>query len=338
VQFFFGAKKPKKDIRALLMSGVQRDLDWLKQALQSAVELEFATIPPYLFALWSIASPSLPVIRRIKDVVLEEMLHFGIACNLLNALDGGMPNISGSVPTYPRWGLPGGVHPGLRVRLCALSKTVVADTFMKIEEPECGPIVWYRGESFPTIGAFYTAIQDAFNSVQPNISTPRQVSFNDPSFPNVQLNPIPDVPGAIAALEKVKVQGEGAAGTPVVDPATGELSHYAKFGEIYHGHQLEEIFTGHWAYTGPEVRFPATIHPIAPIPTAGYPESDDFNRVYGSMLANLQSAWATGGTAGGGFVSAAKIDMVQMASLGRDLMQQEITPGGSHFAPTFRPI
>ena len=97
--------------------------------------------------------PSLPIIRRIKDVVLEEMLHLGIACNLLNALDGGMPNISGSVPTYPRWGLPGGVHPGLACGSALFSKAVVADTFMKIEEPESGPIVWYRGESFPTIGA-----------------------------------------------------------------------------------------------------------------------------------------------------------------------------------------
>ncbi|HEY1066440.1 MAG TPA: ferritin-like domain-containing protein, partial [Pirellulales bacterium] len=32
----------------------QRDLDWLKSALQAAVELEFFTIPPYLTAMWSV--------------------------------------------------------------------------------------------------------------------------------------------------------------------------------------------------------------------------------------------------------------------------------------------
>ncbi len=39
-----------KIVELLQVRQADRDLDWLKQALQSAVELEHATLPPYLAA------------------------------------------------------------------------------------------------------------------------------------------------------------------------------------------------------------------------------------------------------------------------------------------------
>src|SRR6267142_746958 len=47
----------------------QRGLEWLELALQSAVSVEFSTIPPYLSALWSIKDQTHPVAASIRNVV-----------------------------------------------------------------------------------------------------------------------------------------------------------------------------------------------------------------------------------------------------------------------------
>ncbi len=128
-------------IRALMSVPFnQHDITWLKSSLQAAVELEFATIPPYLCALWSIKDQSGEVYGRIQKIVLQEMLHMGSACNMLTTI-GGTPsiNIPSAVPKYPG-PLPGGVRPQLTVALEGLSKRVVADVFMEIEYPEHGPV------------------------------------------------------------------------------------------------------------------------------------------------------------------------------------------------------
>jgi Ferritin-like len=75
-----------------------RDLSWLRESLQAALELEFATLPIYLSGMWSIKNQSGEVYDLINSVVLEEMLHTGFACNMLKAI-GGTPEIV--APTYP---------------------------------------------------------------------------------------------------------------------------------------------------------------------------------------------------------------------------------------------
>jgi rubrerythrin len=156
------------------------DLDWLKSSLQAAIELELATIPPYLCAMWSIKDPADPVRVIIREIVLEEMSHMGTACNMLTAV-GGTPvlNAPDVVPTYPG-PLPGGVHQGLVVALSGLTKDVVKSTFMEIELPESGPLAFALGMAFPTIGAFYDAILAAFQRIDPAAVTgQRQL---DPGF------------------------------------------------------------------------------------------------------------------------------------------------------------
>ncbi len=88
----------------------------LKQNLQLAIELEHATIPPYLYALYSIRDAcNLEVAGLIRSVVLQEMLHMAIDCNVLNAI-GGQPRLGATalIPsnTGPR---PGGGEGHLRV-------------------------------------------------------------------------------------------------------------------------------------------------------------------------------------------------------------------------------
>ena len=113
--------------------------DDLRAALQNAIRLEHSTIPPYLTALYTLSgtSDSAEYARsEIKDVVVEEMLHMGLVCNILNAI-GGHPVIDDPdfIPAYPT-GLPMGVAGDLQVHLKRYSKAVVEDTFMKIEQPQ----------------------------------------------------------------------------------------------------------------------------------------------------------------------------------------------------------
>jgi hypothetical protein len=60
----------------------------LKQGLQAAIELELATLPPYLCGLWSIKSQDGPAFNLIESVALEEMLHMGLSCNMLVGIGG----------------------------------------------------------------------------------------------------------------------------------------------------------------------------------------------------------------------------------------------------------
>lgn len=111
--------------------------DALRAALQQALLLELAVIPPYLAALFSIkANRNIEVADIIKGVVREEMLHLALAANLLNAV-GGEPQIGrpGLVPTYPGR-LPAPVLPDLEVRLRRCSVQQIRDVFLTIEMPQ----------------------------------------------------------------------------------------------------------------------------------------------------------------------------------------------------------
>ncbi|HET9197276.1 MAG TPA: ferritin-like protein [Solirubrobacterales bacterium] len=118
-----------------------RDVESLRQVLQLAIQLEHATIPPYLCALFSILpGANVEVADLIRSVVMEEMFHMVLVCNLLNAV-GGQPRIGapGFVPRYPGH-LPAGVRPDLNVTLRKCSKEHIRDVFMAIELP-ADPVV-----------------------------------------------------------------------------------------------------------------------------------------------------------------------------------------------------
>ena len=58
----------------------------LHRYLHKAMQLEHATIPPYLMALYSIEpGTNSDATHVIRVVVVEEMLHLTLAANLLNA-------------------------------------------------------------------------------------------------------------------------------------------------------------------------------------------------------------------------------------------------------------
>ncbi|GAB2590661.1 hypothetical protein GCM10027168_24750 [Streptomyces capparidis] len=114
-----------------------RDAADLRRVLQLALRLEHATIPPYLYALFSLKpGRNREVADIIRSVVLQEMLHMALVANVLTAVDG-RPRVGrpGFVPQYPTQ-LPAGVLPGLVVRLRRCSPAHVREVFMGIEKPD----------------------------------------------------------------------------------------------------------------------------------------------------------------------------------------------------------
>jgi hypothetical protein len=105
--------------------------------LQTAIQVEHATIPPYLTALYSIKSDprksNLASYNIIRAVLVEEMAHLTLAANLLNAV-GGCPDLTRRdfVPDYPAY-LPTG-ETDFEVGLQSFSRSAI-DDFLKIERP-----------------------------------------------------------------------------------------------------------------------------------------------------------------------------------------------------------
>jgi Ferritin-like len=333
-----------KIVELMSIPETQRDLPWLKKSLQSAVELELSTIPVYLCGLWSIKSdPSGIVSQLIRTVVWEEMIHMGIACNLLTALGQAPQIVSGyrNEIKYPTVGLPGGVRPGLTVNLSGLTLAYVQSVFMQIELPE-NPLT-LAAATYPTIGAFYDAISKAFTNLKPALTTTNQLTT---SFDDIHMNlsVISTVDEAVAAINEIKEQGEGTDTSTEDSPYTAdygngpELSHYYKFSEIYYGATLIQK-GGAWVYQGTPVPFPE-VYPMAPIPQGGYvnPPSavlealQSFDGLFSSLLAGLDSAWGDGNN--NGLQDAINV-MFLLQPAAQALFNFELPDGSGVYGPDF---
>lgn len=234
--------KISDELYSLVSSG---KLDDVKQALQIAVELEHSTIPPYLFAKYSLGKSlkNFAVAEVLRGIVLQEMHHMLLAGNLLKAI-GGNPIIDHPdfVPAYPT-NLPGTVASDLVVPLAPFSKAIVENVFMRIEQPE--HILAFRTSGLvagsKTIGEFYGRIRDAFvaegrNWIVDTAGTAQPTHFG--FSPAIQK--IINVEDALRAIELIVEQGEGTDLEPVVsdgdnNPNNDELAHYYRFAEIVKG-------------------------------------------------------------------------------------------------------
>lgn len=326
----------------------QHRLKLLKGALQQAVELEFGTIPIYLAALWSIKSNLDPVAKSIRNVVQEEMLHLALACNLLSAI-GGEPKIydtSGKGLRYPTK-LPGGVHPELTLKLSGLTDEAL-DDFLEIELPQ-GEILLAEYDSkykdahnhedhATTIGALYTAINEEFRSLKPNMAPDQQISGPLAWFV------VDDLEKLDSAINWIKEQGEGAVEQTEENANIGELSHFYRFWEVRKRQKIEKnALTGKFAF-GSELKFP-DVWPMAVVPEGGYqkekvsPEvwelTNQFDLTYSKMIHTLESAWGEGGQA----ALWRAIDMMfDLEKFAIPLMKIPIPGQEGNYGPSFRLI
>jgi hypothetical protein len=219
----------------------------LKTALQNAIRLEHATIPPYLTAWWTLSGSSAGATAAqdiLGDIWLDEMHHMLAVCNLLNAI-GGTPVINQPdfVPAYPKpLPMTVGSTDGAEfdVGLRRYSKALVTNTFMVIEEPETpipipvAPRIRAAeiDDHYRTIGEFYIAVGTA-------IQDGGETLFAHPGSPQVshgQVTPITDVASALAAIDLIRHQGEGTPQSPVVVGNT--FAHYYRFESLSRGMAL----------------------------------------------------------------------------------------------------
>jgi photosystem II stability/assembly factor-like uncharacterized protein len=331
-------QRPHLNTLAELMAEPTRDLDWLRNSLQIAIQLELATLPPYLTARWTIKDDlNGPVAKSISEIRGEEMLHFGLACNLLAAI-GGAPLLADEtiVPKYPG-PLPGGVRPGLEVALKKLSREQAA-VFMDIEYPQGAPVAMaanLAALTFDSIGEFYEAVLAAFRNLNPTLSGDRQLGGP------LRLFKIDSLTKVEEAIRLITLQGEGSNISP--EEAPGDLAHYYRFGEIHHGKRLAKDRQGTWGYIGGDVPLPE-VYDMACIPAGGYQQSDvpdiaiwdlitRFDQQYSEMLRLLEQAWTHGNQT---FLRQAIFEMGSMSDTGRELIMKPRPDGRGNYGPCFR--
>ena len=314
----------------------QRDLNWLRNSLQVAIQLELATLPPYLTAYWSIKESTHPARVSIREVSREEMLHFGLACNLLVAVEGS-PVVANEtvVPKYPG-PLPGGIRPTLKEVVLRKLTTDQAKVFMDIEYPQGGPVAFAAAESFPTIGEFYEAVLATFKNLNPPLKLERQLSGTLGLFQVETLDHVEQ------AIRLVNLQGEGSNLSPEEKP--GDLAHYYRFGEIHHERRfVKDPATNTWGYTGDALPLPATWD-MADIPDGGYQRADVpdvevwnlismFDQQYSEMLRLLELAWQHGDDS---LLGDAVGQMFGMKRTANQLIQRSRPDGAGNYGPCFR--
>ncbi|TBA52707.1 ferritin-like domain-containing protein [Rhizobium ruizarguesonis] len=331
--------------------------------LQLALELEWATLPPYLVALLSIRrNANREAADLIRGVAMEEMLHFALVANVMNAV-GGQPLVGKSnCPTYPLTMFFEGrpfADRAFPINLERFSKTSIS-TFMKIEQPQ-QPVIKTTSlhevidVPAPTIGEFYGEIVSLLEELDQALpgglftaDRARQLEADYFWGGGGAITIVTDLHSAKTALETVVEQGEGAwpwtqekLATTVGQPL--EMGHYYRFTEIF--------FERHFNTTDDPGKPPSgipmpvdydAVHPIkGNVQTSDYPAgskaaelNEAFNRRYTMMLRQLGEA--VNGTPNA-LYTAMMNGMHGMTSIARELMETPV-PGsttGETACPTF---
>jgi len=221
--------------------------------LTEAAELEHEILCCYLFAAYSMKSDTsegvtdeqLEAIRGwrgvIGEIVVQEMLHLATACNLLTAV-GGSPQLRRpNLPTSPR-----AYPPAFQLRLVPFNIDSL-DLFIRLEQPEAllqredyrataVPLdrlsdIFSSERGYETVGELYRGIEDGFTYLAQK-SGEEELFVGPPGaqtgpdlFSLPGLIPVHDLESALAAINVIVEQGEGAS-------IEVENSHYRRFLRI----------------------------------------------------------------------------------------------------------
>jgi hypothetical protein len=300
-------------------------IEQLHRYLYAALQLEHATIPPYLTGLYSLHPQTNSAARHVlRVVVVEEMLHLSLAANVLNAV-GGTPDLTraGFVPPYPTY-LPDGER-DFQVDLQPFTRDAVR-TFLNIERPAKAPSEQSRllrrarsprqllaaspddpGMQYYSIGEFYAEIERGLEYLNAVYEAEGRELFVGGHGCQVtpeyfysgggEAIPVTDLPSALAALRLIAEQGEGLGGG--IYDSEGELAHYYRF---------EQLELGRYYQKGDEPGQPSgppldidwdAVYPTLMNPSlADYPEGSQlhaaagqFNESYAGFLAFLTRAY-----------------------------------------------
>lgn len=215
----------------------------LQQAAQLAIQVEFATIPPYLSALYSIGDVGSQAYQLLRSVVMEEMFHVNQAANLLVGI-GGQPRLTGdAAPVYPCY-LP---HANPKrtpyIGLCPATPQVFESTFAAIEAP-AAPHAPAQGDQYDTIAQLYEFLRDGIvhyrrQTLGPPLfkPSPGARQRTDIYLGKFGGRPIAvrDVDSALEGIEQIMQQGEGSALVGEAITATSRWGTYNYFGDRVDG-------------------------------------------------------------------------------------------------------
>ncbi|NJP88615.1 hypothetical protein HCN51_03935 [Nonomuraea sp. FMUSA5-5] len=286
-------------------------IDSLREHLQWAIELEHATLPPYLCALYSLDARRNPEAAEIVgSVFAEEMLHLALAANLLNAV-GGRPVLDTPrmLPPHPRR-LPHGDR-SLELSLVPFGAEAL-EMFLRLERP-APPGAAPEGDDYETIGQFYAAIEEGLRYLCERLGE-RAVFAGDPArqvhaghflHTGGRLVAVHDLKTALAALEEIVEQGEGNSHGEVWDgdkdvfhPERDEVAHYYRFQELKLGRRYRRGDTPRSGPTGEPVSVdPDGVRPMPRNPRPAEPGSaarraqEEFNHTYCAVLHLLERAF-----------------------------------------------
>src|SRR3954451_16276311 len=273
------------DIRAASSTTTSRPtqistVEDLRTHLQWAIELEHATIPPYLCALYSLDAARNPEAAEVvQSVFVEEMLHLALAANLLNAV-GGEPVLDAPqlLPGYPRT-LPHGDQ-SFQVELLPFGLQAL-EAFLRIEQPSrpgAGP----EDDQYETIGQFDKAIDRGLRRLCEDLgedavfsgSPERQITASYPYGGSGRIVAVHDLASALQALTEIVEQGEGSAQSDIWDgdhqmfhADRNEVAHYYRFEELKLGRRYQEGDTPSSGPTGKSVNLDwDAVRPMRPNP------------------------------------------------------------------------
>jgi hypothetical protein len=267
-----------------------------------------------------------------------------LGCNILNAI-GGQPQLDQPrfIPKYPGH-LPGCVEHSLIVPLAPLSKQLVHDVFMVIEEPKSTVDRVDPPSDGITIGEFYEHLKSEIHDLnkEQNIFTGDPCRQLVTGFPQLQTLKIVDEQSTNAAIDLIIGQGEGSSVSPL-DPEH-ELAHYYKYSEIYYGRALISNPSPRpgappWVFEGRRIRFDQdNIYPVITNPTPetyhDHPRLADlnttFNQAYSDVLRKLNLVF----NGQPDYLGPAMLTMQGLGQQAHLLMSQEIVPGLTA-GPTF---
>lgn len=263
----------------------------LRAHLALALRVELSTVPPYLYAAWSIEDQGSEAALLIRSIVVEEMLHAALVSNLLLAV-GGEPDLTDpSIPPHYPMLLPHH-QPDILMSLAPASHELVREVFMELEKPKAlgAPA---EDDDYESLGQFYEAIEVAIDELDDgtlfsNHQPERQLgdehyyrAVEDDADDSGGLVLVHDAASADEAIEIIVHQGEGLQDDRWADPAHQELTHYAKLVEIADG-------TAPIGLVRPMLVNPRTTD----LPEAIRPVSDLFNGLYRGLFLTMADAFS----------------------------------------------
>jgi hypothetical protein len=318
-----------------------------RQQLQIAISVEFGTLPPYLYSLYSIRPGTNDVAAGlIRSVVMQEMVHMCLAANILNAI-GGNPELT--PPEYPGQ-LPGHIGPdgrALTVSLLPFSEDAMQQG-MNIERPEDPPdfpvVEIELIEAEPravTIGQFYQALDRFLATLPTSAWTANRNQIDDRQFLTGQIFSVNGYTDARRAISTIVSEGEGTGNNPL--DFAHEVAHFFRFGEIFHNKVLTkttqdpgyqwgpEPLGVDWDEVYPAISDPQT-HNFGLDPPAAQAAQSACNHAYSQLVDALQNV-LTGQLDQLGIAVRAMFDLGMNA---RVALTTQLADGESVSGPAFR--